>query len=172
MAYDSTKPAIADNYSTGYTQTIRDNFDAVLKMLEGVTVTGTTPTNAKRYNATNDYFEYYTGSAWALLPLDYLREAGGGAQTCTQSTNFSGGLQAGGSSVWTAATFDPATKANLSGAAFTGAISTSGSQTITAGGRLFGNGSSGNNGLGKITVTNSPTAPSGGSQGDLHIIWS
>jgi hypothetical protein len=169
MAYDSTKPAIADNYSTGYTQTIRDNFDFVLKMGEGLSVTGTTPTNAKRYNPTNDYFEYYTGSAWALLPLDYLRKAGGGAQTCTQDTNFTGVLQKNGQTVWYAGNFDPDAKANLVGASFTGAISTT--TTVTASQRLFGNGASGNNGLGKVTITTTTTAPTGGSQGDIHVIY-
>jgi hypothetical protein len=161
MAYDSTKPAIADNYSTGYTQNIRDNFNYVLRWGEGDSVTGTPPTNAKRYNATNDVFEYYTGSAWAELPLGYLKLTGGG--TVGGTVNFSSVLQEAGSRVWTAATFVPANKANVASPAFTGNGTIAG--TFEAGGRLFGGGATSNNGLGKITVAT--TDPTGGAQGDI-----
>jgi len=175
MAYDSTKPAIADNYSTGYTQTIKDNFNYVLRWGEGDSVTGTTPTNAKRYNPTNDYFEYYTGSAWAILPLDYLRKTGGGEQTCTQATVFSASVsplrvEVGGVkyAVMHYGMFNPDDKANLSGANFSGAITTT--STVTASGRVFGNGVGSNNGLGKITVQQGGSPPSG-SQGDICFIY-
>ena len=170
MAYDATKPAVADNYSTGYTQTIRDNFDFLLKLGEAsgssLTVTGTPPTGAKRYNPSTDLFEQYIGG-WTAMPLAYLGLTGGG--TVGGTVNFSSTLQEAGSRVWTAATFDPGSKANNANPTMTGNGTIAG--TFAAGARLFGNGSSGNNGLGKVTITSTTTAPTGGSQGAIHVIW-
>jgi hypothetical protein len=170
MAYDSTKPAIADNYSTGYTQTIRDNFDFVLKIGEAsgsnLTVTGTPPTGAKRYNPTSDIFEQYSGG-WTEMPLNYLKKTGGSSQTVDGTVNFSGTLQAGGSAVWTAATLVIANYMPKSGGTFTGAVGVD--STIEASGLIYGRGATSNNGLGKITV--STNQPSGGSQGDIWCVY-
>jgi hypothetical protein len=171
MAYDSTKPAIADNYSTGYTQTIRDNFDFVLKLGEAsgsnLSVTGTPPTGAKRYNPTSDIFEQYSGG-WTELPLNYLKKVGGSSQTVDGTVNFSGTLQAGGSAVWTQSSLVIANYMPKSGGAFTDAVT---GTTFEGSGRLFGNGASSNNGIGKVTVTSTTSPPSGGSQGDIHVIY-
>jgi hypothetical protein len=161
MAYDSTKPAIADNYSTGYTQNIRDNFNYVLRWGEGDSVTGTPPTNAKRYNVSSGLFERYTGSAWVTMTLNYLALSGGG--TVAGTVNFSGTLQVSGQAVWHPGNFTPSSKANNADPAMTGNGTIAG--TFAAGGRLFGNGATSNNGIGKITVSTSD--PSGGSQGDI-----
>ena len=75
MAFDSTKPSTADNYSTGYTANIRANLAYVLTWGEGDSVTGTPPTNAKRYNVTNGVFEKYNGSAWVEMTLSYAKLA-------------------------------------------------------------------------------------------------
>lgn len=158
MSYDATKPAIGDNYSTGYTQAIRDNFGELLKLCEGSTFVGTPPTGAKRYNGTNDLFEQYSGG-WVEMPLAYLKLAGG---TVTGSTNFTGGLSVSSNAVWHAGNLTPGNYAPLAGATFSGAVS---GTTFTGSGRLFGNGATGNNGLGKITVSSSDA--SGGSQGDI-----
>jgi hypothetical protein len=165
MAFDSTKPAITDNYSTGYTQAIRDNLGALLAFCDGVSFVGTPPTGAKRYNATSDLFEQYSGG-WSEMPLAYLKLSGG---TISGSLNVTGTLSRNGSTVWDTGNLDPATKANLSGATFTGAIATNGSNNITAGGRLFGNGGVGN-GLRVITVQNGGSPPAG-AQGDVCFIW-
>lgn len=67
--------------------------------------------------------------------------------------------------VTTALTYTPA---NIAGAAFTGAISTT--STVTASGRVFGNGAASNNGLGKIIVQNGGSPPAM-SQGDICFIY-
>jgi hypothetical protein len=168
MAYDATKPAIADNYSTGYTQAIRDNMAEIVKLFDGSTITGTPATGMKRYNSGSGLFEQYSGG-WVEMPLDYLKKTSSGTQTVGGTVNVSTQLQEAGSRVWTAATFVKANYALIAGQVFTGAISTSGSYTITAGGRLFGNGDSSGNGLGKVTVSTSQ--PSGGSQGDIWCVY-
>jgi hypothetical protein len=157
MALDLNKPTVSDNYSTGYTQSIIDNFRALSKFCDGETVTNPV-TGSKRYNATNDLFEEYSGS-WVEMPLAYLKLGGG---TVTGSTNFTNGLNVNGNAVWHAGNFSTASFATISGCTFTGAVS---GTTFTGSGRLFGNGATGNNGLGKITVSTS--APSGGAQGDI-----
>jgi hypothetical protein len=60
-----------------------------------------------------------------------------------------------------------ALKANLAGAAFTGAVTNT--STITADGLIYGRGASSNNGLGKITVSTS--APSVMAAGDLWFMY-
>lgn len=167
MTIDFNNPSVAQAYDTGYTQAIRDHFLAIGKFLEGES-----PSNLvagiKRYNATSDLFEQRNAgnTAWEEMPLAYLKLAGG---TLTGTLNVSSGqLQEAGSRVWTAATFDPSTKANVSGQEFSGAISTS-SGDITSAGRLFG-GTGGGNGLRKITVQQGGTPPTG-AQGDICFIW-
>jgi hypothetical protein len=181
MAYDPLKPAVADNYSTGYTQTIRDNFDFVLKLGEAsdanLSITGTIPTGTKRYNPTNDVLEYYTGAAWATLPLDYLRKSGS-AQECSAQTVFSASvaqpLQVKISGVtygvWHGGNFDENLYFRKAGGTISGAVSIQSTLTLT--GRVSANYVDANdNGLGRVTITTSTSAPSGGARGDIHVIY-
>lgn len=73
MAIDFTKPITTDNYSTGVLPRIRDNDLALAKFLEGETITAGLVAGVKRYNATTDLFERYSGSAWAEMPLAYVK---------------------------------------------------------------------------------------------------
>lgn len=97
------------------------------------------------------------------------------------SPNFSGTPTVGGASIWHAGNDGAGSGldadlldgnqasafALLSGATFTGAVN---GTTFTGSGRLFGNGSSGNNGLGKIIVQAGGTPPAM-SQGDICFIY-
>jgi hypothetical protein len=97
------------------------------------------------------------------------------------SPNFSGTPTVVGASIWHAGNdgagsgldadqldgYQAASFALLAGATFTGAVN---GTTFTGSGRLFGNGSSGNNGLGKITVQSGGSPPSM-SQGDICFIY-
>lgn len=78
MAIDFTKPATTDNYSTQFVPNIQANQTALAQWLDStaVTITGTPPTEAKRYNATSGLFERYTGSVWATLGVGYVAKAG------------------------------------------------------------------------------------------------
>lgn len=92
------------------------------------------------------------------------------------SPNFSGTPQVSGNTIYHAGNFTPSnyqtvsgmsSYAALSGATFSGAVS---GTTWTGSGRVFGNGTSSNNGLGRIIVQSGGTPPSG-SQGDICVIY-
>lgn len=74
MAIDFTKPATTDNYSTAFVPNIQANQTALAQWLDSsiVTITGTPPTNAKRYNRTSSAVEEYNGAAWAPLKFHGL----------------------------------------------------------------------------------------------------
>jgi len=72
MAINFDKPDIGDNYSTGYTQNIRDSIKALAKLLDGETITANFA-GVKRYNAANDLFEEWSGTAWVEMPLAYVK---------------------------------------------------------------------------------------------------
>lgn len=78
MAIDFTHPQTTDNYSTVYTPSIIANQTALGAWLESatVTITGTPPTNTKRWNNTSGLPEYYTGAAWSALPTGFALKAG------------------------------------------------------------------------------------------------
>lgn len=71
MAFDTTKPATTDNYSTAFTQNIQANFSALANWLDSTntTITGTPPPFSKRYNTSSGRIEQYT-SSWANLTLN------------------------------------------------------------------------------------------------------
>ena len=79
MAIDFSKPATTDNYSTVFVPGIVASTIALAQWLDSAntTITGTPPTFAKRYNRTATLFDEFNGSAWAELPLAYLKLAGG-----------------------------------------------------------------------------------------------
>lgn len=72
MAIDLNKPVTTDNYSSAVLPTIRGNFLALAKMLDGESITGN-QVGVKRYNATSDLFEQWGGSAWVEMPLAYVK---------------------------------------------------------------------------------------------------
>lgn len=85
MASDFNKPAIADNYSTGYTQAIIDNQKALAQGLDPAVVTPSNhPTNAIRWNSVNKYWEKYNGTSWAALESLYGISISGNAATATK----------------------------------------------------------------------------------------
>jgi hypothetical protein len=71
MAIDFTKPATADNYTTVFVPSILANQTALAQLLDSglVSITGTPPTGAKRYNRTSSALEEWNGSAWVVMPL-------------------------------------------------------------------------------------------------------
>lgn len=71
MALDFSKPATTDNYSTQFVPNIQANQTALAQWLDSsvVSITGTIPVNAKRYNGTTGALEWWNGSSWATLPL-------------------------------------------------------------------------------------------------------
>lgn len=70
MTMNFASPATTDNYSTAFVPNIQANQTAIAQMLDStnVTITGTPPTYAKRYNRTTTYLEEYSGTTWATLP--------------------------------------------------------------------------------------------------------
>lgn len=74
MAIDFTKPATTDNYSTAFVPNIQGNQTALAQWLDSsnVTITGTPPTFAKRYNRTSSAVEEWSGAAWAPIALHGL----------------------------------------------------------------------------------------------------
>lgn len=70
MAFDTTKPATTDNYSTAFTQNIQANFTALAQWLDSTntTITGTPPPFAKRYNTSSGRIEQYSTS-WLPITL-------------------------------------------------------------------------------------------------------
>ncbi len=71
MAIDFTKPALTDNYTTAFVPNILANQQELARMLDSglVSITGTPPTGAKRYNRASSAFEEWSGSAWVGMPL-------------------------------------------------------------------------------------------------------
>ncbi len=90
MAFDQTKPATTDNYSTQFTQGVQANFLALAMWLDSTnaTITGAIPTFTKRYNRTSGMIEEYSGTSWGVL----AHNIPGNAATATAVTNVSGGV--------------------------------------------------------------------------------
>jgi len=92
MAFDSTKPATTDNYSTTFVPNIQGNVTAVARWLDSSneTITGTPPTFAKRYNRTSAIVQEWNGSAWGTLPMNIVGGAAGQIpyQTAANATAF------------------------------------------------------------------------------------
>lgn len=90
-------------------QSIRDHVIALSKMLDGETLSGTTPTGAIRYSSANERFEKWSGVAWAELPLKFLPLGGG---TLTGTLNGTTGaftaVTVSGNAVWHAGNLNPA----------------------------------------------------------------
>jgi hypothetical protein len=88
MAFDQTKPATTDNYSTGFVPNLIGNLIALSQWLDttNTIITGTPPTYAKRYNRTTKLIEEYNGTTWGALPHDIP----GNAATATDSTKLNG----------------------------------------------------------------------------------
>lgn len=73
---DFNTPATSQNYATGYTASILENFRNLARMLDSGSVTVTNPpTGAKRYNAANQLFERRNAgnTAWEEMPLAYAK---------------------------------------------------------------------------------------------------
>lgn len=84
MAADFNKPAVTDNYSSGYTPAIVDNLAALAKALDPAVVTpANIPTNAVRWNSANVYWEKYNGSVWGALAASYAINISGTAANVT-----------------------------------------------------------------------------------------
>lgn len=99
-------------------QSIRDHVIALSKMLDGETLSGTTPVGAIRYNAGNVRFEKWSGVAWAELPLNFLPLAGGTlAGTLTGAGATFTSLSISGNAVWHAGNFNPANYLGVSATA-------------------------------------------------------
>jgi Chaperone of endosialidase len=95
MAFDPTKPATTDNYSTGFVPGLIGNLIALSQWLDSsnTALTGTPPTFAKRYNRGSGMFEEYSGSVWGVL----AHNIPGNAATATSagdSAKFNGQLPA------------------------------------------------------------------------------
>jgi hypothetical protein len=88
MAFDQTKPATTDNYSTAFTQNIQANQAALAMWLDSTyaSITGTPVTYGKRYNRASGLIEEYNGSVWGTLPLNI----GGNAATATTCSGNAG----------------------------------------------------------------------------------
>ncbi len=67
---DFNKPISSDQY-LALLASIVENNQATLQMLEGVTTLTNLPTNAKRWNASSNRFEKWTGTAWTTLSSLY-----------------------------------------------------------------------------------------------------
>ena len=69
MAFDPTKPATTDNYSSAFVPGLIANIIALSQWLDSsnTAITGTPPTFAKRYNRSTGMIEEYSGSAWGVL---------------------------------------------------------------------------------------------------------
>lgn len=73
MAIDFSHPLTTDNYAT-LLQYVRDNESALAQMLnEGLTILNV-PTNAVRWNITNNRFEIWSGTAWGPLTTKLLMD--------------------------------------------------------------------------------------------------
>ena len=84
MAADFNKPAVADNYSTGYTPAIVDNLVALAKALDPAVVTpANIPTNAVGWSSANSRWEKYNGTSWAVLCASYAINISGTAANVT-----------------------------------------------------------------------------------------
>lgn len=82
---DFDKPAVADNYSTGYTPAIVDNFRALAQGLDPAVVTpSNVPTGAIRWRSANNYWEKYNGTSWVALTATYAISISGNAATATK----------------------------------------------------------------------------------------
>ena len=146
MAADFTKPITAD-LRAAVLQSIRDMQIALVKMLDGETLTGT-PTNAIRYNSSTSRFEKWNGTTWNALPLNFLPLAGGtltGALTGTSGAFTS--LTVNGSAVWHAGNFTPSSKLDATATAVrAGGVATvnsgigQGAVWVTSADMLFNNG--------------------------------
>jgi hypothetical protein len=84
MAADFNKPAVADNYSTGYTPAIVDNLVALAKALDPAVVTpANIPTNAVGWSSANSRWEKYNGTSWGVLSSSYAINISGTAANVT-----------------------------------------------------------------------------------------
>lgn len=79
MAIDFNKPALTDNYTSAFVPNILANQIELARMLDSglVSITGTPPTGAKRYNRTSSALEEWNGSAWVVMPLQGINFASG-----------------------------------------------------------------------------------------------
>jgi Chaperone of endosialidase len=121
MAFDPTKPATTDNYSTGFVPGLIANIIALSQWLDSANtaITGTPPTFAKRFNRSSGMLEEYNGSAWGVLTHHIPGNAAGLAagvagavpyQSAVGATGFSAAGTAGavlvsggaGAPTWTA----------------------------------------------------------------------
>ncbi|MDH5394403.1 MAG: hypothetical protein OEY11_14560 [Gammaproteobacteria bacterium] len=67
---DFNKPIAGDGYAALLAYIVENNQSAI-KLLDGVAALSNLPTNAKRWNAANKYFENWNGVAWELLATLY-----------------------------------------------------------------------------------------------------
>lgn len=109
MALNFNNP-ITSNARDAVLATIREHVTALARMLDGETLSNV-PVNAIRFSSSNSRFEKWNGSAWAELPMSFLKLSGGtltGALTGTAGAFSS--LTVGGQGVWQGGNFDPASK--------------------------------------------------------------
>lgn len=139
MAVDFTTPVKTQNYDTGVLQSIRANQIAIASFLDGQTITGNT-SGLKRYNASTQMFEKSDGTNWSTMPLAYLPLGGGTLNgALVLSGNASASLnpvplqQLNSALSGYAMSSALANYALLSGASFSGAV--------TTGGNVIANGS-------------------------------
>jgi hypothetical protein len=78
MAINFANPTTTRNYSTEFTQDIKDNIIALSQLLDSAntTITGTPPTYSKRINRSSGLFEEYNSTAWVSFTMGYLKVAG------------------------------------------------------------------------------------------------
>lgn len=87
MAINFATPTTADNYLTTFVPNIQNNQIALSQWLDSTntTITGTTPTYAKRYNRSAGVLEEYSGTAWAPITLN-INGSAASATTATSGT--------------------------------------------------------------------------------------
>lgn len=74
MPINFNKPAIADNYSTGYTQDLVDSVRALGRQMDGETIANPI-VGLIRFNSTTSTWERYNGTSWLELATVYLKTA-------------------------------------------------------------------------------------------------
>jgi hypothetical protein len=167
---DFSKPTVTDNY-TASPGTMQATITDIARQFEP-TATGThtnVPTNMIRWNAANNYWEKYNGSAWAALTATYAISISGLAATATTAAACTGNAasattaaacsgNAATATTAAACSGNAATATTLTGALATG-LGGSGATTVTG---------TGNNVLSaNPTLTGTLTAAAGTFSGAL-----
>ncbi|MEG1971117.1 MAG: hypothetical protein RR101_13485 [Burkholderiaceae bacterium] len=150
MPINFAKPVTTDNYSTGLLPGLVATQTALARLLDTSLETdaGLTnkPTGIKRYNASSQLFEQWSGSAWGPMPLAYGPNAAAttgaaGMMSATDKTKLDG-VQAGAQVNTVTSVFGRTGAVGLASADVTGALGFAPANVAgqSFGGPIFGSG--------------------------------